>query len=146
MRFLRSRWASRPGLWLLSLGLSVVACREAAKPVMQDTVVWRPLGTWSGHNLMQTEAFISDTGSLRITWETKNETAPGQGAFTVTLHSGVSGRSLLEAVQHRGAGRDVAYVMEDPREFFLVIDASGLDWTVAVAEAVPARTTPHTNR
>ena len=146
MRCLRLPWASRPGLWLLSLGFAVLACRDAPKPVLQDTVAWRPLATWSGHNLMQTEAFISDTGSLRITWETKNEAAPGQGTFTVTLHSGVSGRSLLEAVQHKGAGRDVAYVTEDPREFFLVIDASGLDWTVAVAEAVPARITPSVNR
>ena len=95
---------------------------------------------------MQTEAFISDSGSLRITWETTNERVAGQGLFTVTLHSGVSGRPLLEAVKHSGAGRDVAYVTEDPREFFLVIDASNLDWTVAVSEAVPARATSRANR
>ena len=47
--------------------------------------------------------------------------------FTVTLHSGVSGAPLLEAVEHKGVGRDVAYVTEDPREFFLVIESS--TWT-----------------
>jgi hypothetical protein len=88
---------------------------------------------------MQTEAFISDTGSLRISWEARREVTSEQGMFRVTLHSGVSGRPLLEAVSHRGAGRDVAYVNEDPREFFLVIDAEHLDWTVAVAEALPTK-------
>ena len=107
--------------------------------------MWRPLGTWSGHNLMQTEAFISDSGTLRIAWETLNETSPGRGTFRVTLHSGVSGRPLLEAVEHMGTGRDIAYVTEDPREFFLLIESSNLDWTVAVSEAVPATVTPHTN-
>ena len=95
---------------------------------------------------MQTEAFISDSGALRITWETRNETAPGRGAFKVTLHSGVSGRPLLEAVEHQGVGRDVAYVTEDPREFFLVIEPSNLDWSVSVAEAVPATAPLNTNR
>lgn len=88
---------------------------------------------------MQTEAFISDTGSLRISWETKNEALPGKGLFTVALHSGVSGRPLLEAVNHQGLGRDVAYVTEDPREFFLVIESSNLDWSVSVDEGFPAR-------
>ena len=95
---------------------------------------------------MQTEAFISDSGSLRIVWETRNETAPGRGTFKITLHSGVSGRPLLEAVEHHGVGHDVAYVNEDPREFFLLVESSDLDWLVSVSEAVSATFVPHTNR
>ena len=125
---------------------TVLACGSKSQPAPQETIVWRPLGKWSGHDLMQTEAFISDSGSLRIDWEAPNETTPGQGALKITLHSGVSGRSLVEAVDHKGTGRDVAYVSEDPREFFLVIDASNLEWTVAVSEAVTATAPPHTNR
>ena len=124
----------------MSFSLFVWACREPAKPAsFVDTVAWKPLGSWSGHGVMQTEAFISDTGSLRITWETKNEAVPGKGMFTVALHSGVSGRPLLDAVSHQGIGRDVAYVTEDPREFFLVIESSNLDWTVSVDEGFPAK-------
>jgi hypothetical protein len=130
----------------LALMLLVSACREPAKPAPVETIVWRPLGSWSGHNLMQTEAFISDSGSLKIDWEARDETAPGRGTFKVTLHSGVSGRPLVEAVDHKGAGRDVAYVTEDPREFFLLIESSNLAWTVSVSEAVGARAVPHTNR
>src|SRR5262245_2925456 len=126
-------------LVLLSL---LAACSEPAKTATPqaatDTVAWKPLGSWSGHGVMQTEAFISDTGSLRITWETRNEAVPGKGVFTVALHSGVSGRTLLDAVSHTGVGRDVAYVTEDPREFFLVIESSNLDWSVSVDEGFPA--------
>jgi hypothetical protein len=120
------------------LGLLACGCRGQATPVTVETVAWKPLGSWSGHGVMQTEAFISDTGSLRITWETRSEAVPGKGVFTVALHSGVSGRPLLEAVNHQGIGRDVAYVTEDPREFFLVIESTNLDWSVSVEEGFPA--------
>jgi hypothetical protein len=123
---------------IVALGLLAWGCRGQATPATVDTVAWKPLGSWSGHGVMQTEAFISDTGSLRITWETKNEAVPGKGVFTVALHSGVSGRTLLEAVRHTGVGRDMAYVTEDPREFFLVIESSNLDWSVSVDEGFPA--------
>ena len=120
------------------LSLFGMACQEQAKQPAIENVAWKPLGSWSGHGVMQTEAFISDTGSLRITWETKNEAVPGKGVFTVALHSGVSGRTLLEAVRHTGVGRNRAYVTEDPREFFLVIESSNLDWSVSVDEGFPA--------
>jgi hypothetical protein len=115
-----------------------IACRRHASEPRTDTIVWRPLGTWSGHASTQTDPFISDTGSLRITWATRNETAPGAGTFRVTLHSDVSGRPLLTAVDVRGVGRDVTYVNEDPRPFFLVVEASNLEWTLSADEAVAA--------
>jgi len=43
---------------------------------------------------------------------------------------------LQEAVEHRGDGRGVAYVTEDPRLYHLVIESSGVDWSIAVEEAV----------
>lgn len=103
------------------------------------------MGAWSGVGTMQTEAFISNTGTLRIHWETRNEAPAGQGTFSIVLHSGVSGRSLVPVLEHRGVGRDVAYVTEDPREFFLVVNAKHLDWTVSVEEGIAA-TVPDTGR
>ena len=87
---------------------------------------------------MQTEPFISNTGSLRVLWETRNEAAPGTGTFRVTVHSDVSGRPLLVAVDTRGVGHDTAYVTEDPRSFFLAVESANLDWTVAAEEGVAA--------
>ncbi len=125
---------------IVALGLLACGCRGQATPAtVVDTIAWKPLGAWSGRGVMQTEAFISDTGSLRITWETRNEAVPGKGVFSVALHSGVSGRPLLEAVDHHGIGHDVTFVTEDPREFFLVIDSTNLDWSVSVDEGFPAK-------
>ncbi len=91
---------------------------------------------------MQTEPFISDTGALRLRWETSHESAPGTGIFRVTVHSDVSGRSLVLAVDARGVGRDTAYVNEDPRSFFLAVESASLDWTVAADEGVAATAGP----
>jgi hypothetical protein len=85
---------------------------------------------------MQTEPFISDTGSFRISWETRNEQAPGAGIFRVTVHSDVSGRPLVLAVDARGVGRDTAYVSEDPRSFFLAVQSTNLDWTLSADEGI----------
>ena len=48
----------------------------------------------------------------------------------------VSNWPLADAVTHQGDGQGIAYVNEEPRLFHLVIDSTGLDWTVAVQEAV----------
>jgi hypothetical protein len=107
-------------------------------PARTPAVVWRTLGSWSGRGSMQTDPFISDTGSLRLHWETRNEAAPGTGTFRVTVHSDVSGRPLVLAVDARGVGSDNTYVSEDPRSFFLAVESANLDWTVAADEAVTA--------
>jgi hypothetical protein len=127
---------------LIGIALLTASCREDRTRARTPTVVWRKLGTWSGHGSMQTDPFISDTGSLRLRWETSREAAPGTGTFRVTLHSDVSGRSLLVAVDVRGVGRDTTYVTEDPRPFFLVVDSANLDWTVEADEAVAATAPP----
>jgi hypothetical protein len=127
---------------LLGVALLSASCREDRTHERTPTVVWRKLGTWSGHGSMQTEPFISDTGSLRLRWETSHETAAGTGTFRITLHSDVSGRSLLVAVDVRGVGRDTTYVTEDPRPFFLAVESANLDWTIEADEAVAATAGP----
>jgi len=87
---------------------------------------------------MQTEPFISTTGSLRLHWDTRNAAVPGMGNFRVTVHSDVSGRSLLLAVDAHGVGHDTAYVTEDPRSFFLSVESANLDWTLTAEEGVGA--------
>jgi hypothetical protein len=114
------------------------SCARDSPRAKTPTVVWRKLGTWSGRGSMQTDPFISDTGSLRLRWETRGEAAPGTGTFRVTVHSDVSGRALVLAVDARGVGRDTAYVSEDPRSFFLAVESANLDWTIAADEGVAA--------
>src|SRR5450759_1162090 len=76
---------------LVGVALLNASCGDDAPRARTPTVVWRKLGSWSGRGSMQTEPFISDTGSLRLRWETRNEAAPGTGIFRVTVHSDVSG-------------------------------------------------------
>ena len=90
------------GTCLILIALLLDACGRTGSPSTQTEVVWRKLGSWSGRASMQTEPFLSDTGSLRLHWETRNETAPGTGTFRVTVHSDVSGRPLVVAVDARG--------------------------------------------
>ncbi len=123
---------------LAALALLLASCGGDVPSPRSPTVIWRKLGSWSGRGSMQTEPFISNTGSLRLHWETRNEATAGTGTFRVTVHSDVSGRSLVLAVDFKGVGRDTAYVTEDPRSFFLAVDAANLDWTLAAEEGVAA--------
>jgi hypothetical protein len=128
---------------LVLAGVALVAlpsgsCRDKAPVAGTPTVAWRPLGSWSGRGSTQSDPFISDTGSLRLRWETRNETKPGAGTFRVTLHSDVSGRPLVQAIDARGVAHDTTYVSEDPRSFFLAVEAANLEWTLSADEAVPA--------
>ena len=118
--------------------LAASACTRTTPAPAKAVTVWRPLGTWSGRDNAQTESFTSDTGFLRITWETKGETKTGAGRFQLMIMSAISGRRLLTAIDVRGAGHDTAYVNEDPRAFFAVVESSNVDWRFSVDEGIPA--------
>ncbi|MGE0704120.1 MAG: hypothetical protein AB7F99_10410 [Vicinamibacterales bacterium] len=125
---------------LLLAGLVTTACRQPPpEQQFRDITVYRPIGTWTGRGPQQTEAFIGQTGAFRVRWHTENTPGTSNGTFRLFLHSSVSGRLLLTVAERQGAGGGEAHVVEDPREFFLVIDASGLEWSVTLDEAVSAR-------
>lgn len=111
-----------------------------ANAATREVVVWRSIGSWSGRGNMQTESFTSDTGSLRVRWHTSHEVRPGDGTFRLTLHSAISGRPLVEAVDHRGVGADTSYVSEDPRVFYVVVDSARVEWSFTIDEGIGART------
>jgi hypothetical protein len=138
------RWSI---LALIGVVVFSPSCRNGGKAAsVSEAIVWRSLGTWSGRGSMQTEPFLSDTGALRLQWSTSNEAVPGTGRFRVTVHSDVSGRALVVAVDTRGVGRQVSYVSEDPRPFFLAVDSSSVDWTLTADEAVSATTVSPVHR
>jgi hypothetical protein len=101
-----------------------------------DHIIWNPVGQWSGHGSLQTESFPGDTGSFRIRWKADNDRANGKGHFALTIHSAISGRPLEVAVEDGPAGEGTAYVQEDPRIFFAVVDAADLDWSFTIEEAL----------
>jgi hypothetical protein len=125
-----------------SLALIIAGCGPAGQQPLEQPVeeltLWRPIGTWKGRGPTQTEAFIGQTGAFRLQWEARQSQPSAGGAFKVVLHSSVSGRPLLTVVDHPGPGVGEAQVTEDPREFFLVIEAAGLEWSLRLDEAVRA--------
>jgi hypothetical protein len=122
---------------LFVLLLVIVGCRSKPRPEsLHSQIGWRPIGKWSGRGDTQTESFNIESTQWRIKWETKDATSPGAGSFHVVVHSAVSGRPIQDAVKQQGNGHGVAYVTEDPRLYHLVIDSDGVDWSIAVEEAV----------
>lgn len=135
--FLETGWGRLATI--LAAGLLASCSPSPEPPAGRDIIVWHTLGSWSGDGLLQTDPFESDTGVLRVNWETRSKAAPSEGTLRISVHSAVSGRHLARIVDHRGAGRDTAYLNEDPRGFYLVIESVGVDWAVEVAEGIPAK-------
>ena len=122
---------------LLTAGCDAPSARvESSSTAPAATTVWRSLGTWSGRGSRQTESFDVITGALRLRWQTREGSEPGQGRFRVSLHSAISGRPLQVVVDRQGAGADTAYVEDEPRVSYLVIESDQLEWTATLEEAV----------
>jgi outer membrane biogenesis lipoprotein LolB len=109
---------------------------KGAAESAKSEVAWRRVGAWTGNGREQTESFESNSGSFRVKWQTKNEAPAGAGRFQLTLNSSISGRPLQVVVDETGARQDVAYVQEDPRVFFAVVDSINIDWSFTIEEAV----------
>lgn len=99
---------------------------------------WHALGTWSGRGDIQTGSFDVTTGALRLRWETRDERAPGTGAFRVSLHSAISGRPLQTIVDTKGIGAGTAHLEDEPRVSYLVVESQNVGWTATLEELVPS--------
>jgi hypothetical protein len=127
----------KPVLPFLLVVLLGGACSPQPLPAQQrqKEIVWHSLGSWSGTGNLQADSFTSETGALRIQWATKRAgPAEADGRFRLTIHSAISGRPLAAAVDHRGPGTGTAFVSEDPRVFFTVVESHDLEWSFTVAE------------
>ena len=140
----------------MAAAVAAGACGRHASQAPQKaerSIVWRQLGSWAGRGSLQTESFTSDSGTLRIHWETSSATDGGStaesggvggpsagnggpGAFRLTAHSAISGRLLEEVVDHTGAGQGVGYVQQDPHVFYVVVESTQLNWRFTVEEAI----------
>ena len=55
-----------------------------------------------------------------------------------SVGSSISGRPLQVVVDFRGVGHNTAYVNEDPRTFYALVESSNVDWKFSIDEGVPA--------
>jgi len=122
--------------------LAIAGCKTAPHPQPSHLQVgWRPIASFSGRGDNQTESFDIGSTQWRIKWETKGAASPGSGALHVEVHSAVSGRPLGTPIDQRGNGQGIAYEVEEPRLYELVVNSQGLDWSLAVEEAVVGEVT-----
>ncbi len=115
-------------------------CTERPSAAPRKETVWRKVNSWSGKDRLQTESWPSDTGAMRIRWQTSH--AGADGSFQLTIHSAISGRPMQTVVEQTGDGEGTAYFSDDPRVFFAVVDSKHLDWTFTIDEPVDVIITP----
>jgi hypothetical protein len=142
----RTRGVIIPGVrpTVLLAALLAGACGARADHTTRSpeaTIVWHQLGSWAGHGNAQTESFTSDTGTLRVRWETARRSGDGtpmtgSPVFRATAHSAISGRPLQQIVERADVGSGVAYVEQDPHVFYVVVESARMDWKFTVEEAI----------
>ena len=118
------------------------SCTHPLPKAAEKTIIWEHAGSWSGRGDLETNSFPASSGYLRFTWETSNETKPGEGRFKLFLGSSISGRVIQVVVDSQGASRDVAYVSEEARTFYLKVESANEDWKVIVDEGFSATIEP----
>jgi len=101
--------------------------------------VTRQVGSWSGHGSTTVGDVNSETGRLRISWQTTNEAPAGTGHFKLTLRSGVSGRTIAVVADHKGAGSGTADYDEGPRTYDFLVESANVDWSFRVDETSGVR-------
>jgi len=131
-----------PVSFLVAVAFLLPSCTQPPPKSAEQTVIWDHAGSWSGRGNLETNSFPSSSGYLRFTWETSNETKPGEGRFKLILGSSISGRLIQVVVDSQGATRDVSYVSEEPRTFYLKVESANEDWKVTVDEGFSATIEP----
>src|SRR4029453_19638087 len=124
--------------FLMAVVFLLPSCTQPPPKPAEQTIIWDHAGSWSGRGNLETNSFPASSGYLRFTWETSNETKPGEGRFKLILGSSISGRPIQVVVDSKGAGRDVAYVSEEPRTFYIKVESANEDWKVTVDEGFAA--------
>lgn len=120
-------------LWCPALaGLS--ACDQKPPEPEPLVAVTRQVGAWSGRGSTTVGDVNSDTGRLRISWQTTNEQPAGSGRFKLTLRSGVSGRTIAVVADHNGVGSGTLETDEGPRTYDFLVDSTNVDWSFRVEE------------
>lgn len=120
---------------IISTTVFFCSCHSSPTPARrQVTIGWRPVASWAGGANYQTDSFNIETGQWRIKWDATEQPGTAKKVFRVIVHSSVSGRYVITSVDHPSAGHGIAYLAEDPRDFFLVIESNGIDWKLTVEE------------
>jgi hypothetical protein len=92
------------------------------------------VGSWSGRGTRTVGDVPSETGRIRIHWQTANEAPAGAGMFKLTLRSAISGRTIGIVADHKGTGGGMAEFDEGPRTYDFLVESANVDWSFRVEE------------
>ena len=125
-------------LGLAAVLFAVESCAPAPphEPRGTKVLVWHTIGSWSGRGSSQTGSFVSDTGTLRVRWQTRTDNRKETGTFRLTVQSAISGRAVAVAAEQRGSGQGDSSVALDPSPLYILIESKDLDWSFTVEEAL----------
>lgn len=131
---------SIPALAVALAALALMpACRAAAEdPTPAPTAAYRLVGSWQGKGNM-TLGDVNSEGRFRIRWDTRDDDAMGSGTFRLTIRSGVSGRTLQVAVDHKGEGAGVVDFEDSPRTYDFLVESDHVNWAFTVEDVVAVR-------
>jgi hypothetical protein len=115
------------------VGLVITGCTRQPSDPKPIVAVTRTVGSWEGRGTTTVGDVPTETGRIRIHWETTNETAPG-GTFKLTLRSAISGRTIGIVADHRGAGSGTVDFDEGPRTYDFLVESANIDWRFHVEE------------
>ena len=126
---------------LVALAVTAMACGSEPARAPDAQPASRELASWSGTG-NTTLGFVSESGSFRITWKAQNQNNTRPGAFQLTLRSGISGRPMKVIADHQGAGGGSVEFGDDPRMYEFLVEARGIDWSIAVQETFAPKRQP----
>jgi hypothetical protein len=108
----------------------------SAKP--NHVASYRLVGQWEGKGDM-TLGDVNSEGQFRLRWETHGEDPKGAGRFRLTIRSGVSGRTLQIAADHKGEGAGVVDFADSPRTYDFLVESANVLWSFTVEDVVPVK-------
>lgn len=111
-----------------------ICCSPKPSEPQSIVAVTRQVGAWSGRGNETVGDVNSDTGRLRISWQTTNESVQGGGTFKLTLRSGVSGRTIAVIADNKGVGSGTVNTDEGPRTYDFLVESANVDWSFRVEE------------
>jgi len=129
----------RPSFSLVFAGVALLAaCKSPAPAQPANVASYRLAGSWQGKGDM-TLGDVNSEGQFRLRWETHGEDPKGAGRFRLTIRSGVSGRTLQIAADHKGEGSGVVDFADSPRTYDFLVESANVLWSFTVEDVVPVK-------
>lgn len=129
---------SVPRIAAFMCALAALSACGPSEPTAQPPAVaaYRPVGSWEGTG-SKTLGDVNSEGHFRIRWETRDENPKGRGTFRLTIRSGISGRPLQVAADHKGEGSGVVDFEDSPRVYDFLVESENVTWSFSVDDVVP---------